>query len=108
MAEERVMIEMEYLLNTTPGILFNRLSTASGLSEWFANDVGVEGKVYTFKWEGSTQRAEQTLRKDNKLVRFNWLDEDLEGAWFEFRSEERRVGKECRCRWVAYRDKEEN
>jgi uncharacterized protein YndB with AHSA1/START domain len=85
MAEERVMIEMEYLLNTTPGILFNRLSTASGLSEWFANDVGVEGKVYSFKWEGITQRAEQTLRKENKLVRFNWLDEDLEGAWFEFR-----------------------
>ncbi|GAO30369.1 START-like domain-containing protein [Geofilum rubicundum] len=84
MTEQRETIELEYLLNTSPGILFNRLSTASGLSEWFADDVSVHGKVFTFKWEGSEQKAEQTLRKENKLVRYTWIDEDLEGVWFEF------------------------
>ena len=44
----------------------------------------VEGKVFTFKWKGSSQVAEQTLRKENKLVRFTWLDEDMKGVWFEF------------------------
>jgi uncharacterized protein YndB with AHSA1/START domain len=84
MTEQRETIELEYLLNTSPGILFNRLSTASGLSEWFADDVSVQGKVFTFKWEGSEQKAEQTLRKENKLVRYTWIDEDMEGVWFEF------------------------
>ncbi len=84
MTEQRETIELEYLLNTSPGILFNRLSSASGLSEWFADDVSVLGKNYTFKWEGSEQKAEQTLRKENKMVRYTWLDEDMEGVWFEF------------------------
>ncbi len=84
MAELKERIELEYTLNTSPGILFNRLVTPSGLSEWFADDVMVDGKIFTFKWEGSEQRAEQALRKENKMVRYQWIDEDMEGAWFEF------------------------
>lgn len=84
MAELKEKIELEYLLNTSPVILFNRLVTPSGLSEWFADDVMVDGKVFTFIWKGSEQRAEQTLRKENKMVRYEWLDEEMEGTWFEF------------------------
>jgi uncharacterized protein YndB with AHSA1/START domain len=84
MADNLEKIELEYTLNTSPGILFNRLATPSGLSEWFADNVNVKGKVYTFIWEGSEQKAEQTLRKENKMVRYQWLDEGLEDIWFEF------------------------
>jgi uncharacterized protein YndB with AHSA1/START domain len=77
---------LEYILNTTPGLLFNRISTASGLSEWFADEVNIDGKVFVLRWEGSEQRVEQTVRKENKLVRYTWVDdEELEGEWFEFR-----------------------
>jgi uncharacterized protein YndB with AHSA1/START domain len=84
MADNLEKIELEYTLNTSPGILFNRLATPSGLSEWFADNVNVKGKVYTFIWEGSEQKAEQTLRKENKMVRYQWLDEGMEDIWFEF------------------------
>ena len=84
MAELKEKIELEYLLNTSPVILFNRLVTPSGLSEWFADDVMVDGKTFTFIWKGSEQRAEQALRKENKMVRYEWLDEEMEGTWFEF------------------------
>ncbi len=84
MADNLEKIELEYTLNTSPGILFNRLATPSGLSEWFADNVNVKGKVYTFIWEGSEQKAEQILRKENKMVRYQWLDEGLEDIWFEF------------------------
>ncbi len=84
MAELKEKIELEYLLNTSPVILFNRLATPSGLSEWFADDVMVDGKVFTFIWKGSEQRAEQALRKENKMVRYHWIDEEMEGTWFEF------------------------
>ena len=84
MADNLEKIELEYLLNTSPAILFNRLATPSGLSEWFADNVNVKGKVFTFIWEGSEQTAEQTQRKENKMVRYQWLDEGMEDMWFEF------------------------
>ena len=74
--------ELEYMLNTSPSILFSRLSTPEGLSEWFAEDVRVKGKKYTFVWEGSEQTAEMTLHKENKLVRYTWVDDE---TYFEFK-----------------------
>ncbi len=84
MAEGIVRLELEYLINTTPKILFNRLSTPSGLSEWFADNVIVEEDIFIFQWEGSEQSAKQTITKENSSVRYTWLeDDDTEGEWFE-------------------------
>ena len=80
----KVKINLEYLINCSPKVLYNRLNTASGLTEWFADDVCVRGKRYTFIWDGSEQTAEMTLHKENRLVRFNWVDED-EDTYFEFK-----------------------
>jgi uncharacterized protein YndB with AHSA1/START domain len=79
--------ELEYTLNTSPNILFNRLSTPEGLSEWFADNVNLRKGKYTFIWEGAEQEASVLQRKSNKLIRFQW-DEDEnqeEDAYFEFR-----------------------
>lgn len=76
-------IQLEYSVNCSPSVLYNRLNTASGLAEWFADDVHVKGKKFTFIWDGSEQVAEMVLNKDGKLVRFNWLED--EESYFEFR-----------------------
>ena len=83
--ESRKKIQLEYLINCSPKILYNRLSTAAGLAEWFADDVHVRGKTYTFIWEKSEQKAEMSINRENKLVRYTWLDESDEDAYFEFR-----------------------
>ncbi len=80
---DKIKIQLEYVVNCSPRVLYNRLSTASGLTEWFADDVRIKGKQYTFIWEGSEQTAEMTLRKENSLVRFTWVDDD--DAYFEFK-----------------------
>ena len=80
---EKIKIQLEYVINCSPKVLYNRLSTASGLSEWFADDVRVQGKRFTFVWDGSEQTAEMTLHKENRLVRYTWVDE--EDTYFEFR-----------------------
>lgn len=77
-------IQFEFVINCSPKVLYNRLNTASGLAEWFADDVKVRGKKYTFVWDDSEQVAEMALNKENRLVRFNWLD-DEDDAYFEFR-----------------------
>jgi uncharacterized protein YndB with AHSA1/START domain len=80
---DKIKIQLEYVINCSPKVLYNRLSTASGLAEWFADDVRVKGKLYTFIWEGSEQTAEMTLHKENKLVRFTWVEE--KDTYFEFK-----------------------
>ena len=76
-------LQLEYTINCSPRVLFVRLSTPSGLAEWFADDVRMEGKEFTFIWKGSEELAELTLFKDNKLVRFTWKEDDH--TYFEFR-----------------------
>ena len=80
---DKTKIQLEYIVNCSPKVLFNWLSTASGLNEWFADDVKVKGKKFTFIWDDIEQCAEMTLIKENRLVRFNWLEE--EDSYFEFR-----------------------
>lgn len=82
----KVKFELEYTLNSSPKVLFSRLSTAEGLSEWFADDVQVNGDIFTFIWDQTENRAQLSQLKDNKNVRFIWLEtDDGEERYFEFR-----------------------
>ena len=77
--------ELEYTINSSPRVLFSRLSTPGGLAEWFADDVNLQGGIYTFIWEASEQQAEVVQRKDNKYIRFRWVEEEDNESYFEFR-----------------------
>lgn len=77
--------ELEYTLNTSPNILFSRLSTPEGLSEWFADDVNLKRGKYTFIWEGAQQEATVVQKKANKFIRFQWEEDDNLEYFFEFR-----------------------
>ncbi|MBN2262568.1 MAG: SRPBCC domain-containing protein [Prolixibacteraceae bacterium] len=79
---DKQKFEMEYVVNCSPKMLYNRLSTASGLAEWFADDVSVNGKKFIFTWDGAGQEAELIFRKENLLVRFEWIEDR---SYFEFR-----------------------
>lgn len=76
--------ELEYTFNTSPSILYNRISTPEGLSEWFADNVNLRKNLFTFIWAGSEQDASVVQRKTNKYIRFHWEDEEDE-LYFEFR-----------------------
>ncbi len=83
----RLKYELEYNLNCSSKVLFSRLSTPEGLSEWFADDVTVEGDLFTFRWNKTESKARLTAMKDNKIVRFEWKDGNGNGDsnFFEFR-----------------------
>ena len=82
----RSRFELEYTLNSPTRVLFDRLSTPEGLAEWFADNVTVNGDVFTFFWAKVEARARLAHLKENKSVRFEWLDfADTENNYFEFR-----------------------
>ena len=67
-------IKLEFFLKTSPTVLFSRISTASGLAEWFADNVKIEGKIFTFFWGTTEQQAEILAMIPNVLINFRWLD----------------------------------
>lgn len=82
----RMKFELEYTLNCSPKVLFSRLSTPEGLGEWFAEQVNVDGDLFSFFWNNTETRARLSALKENKLVRFEWVDmENEETNYFEFR-----------------------
>lgn len=101
---DKIKIQLEYVVNCSPKVLYNWLSTASGLTEWFADNVKVRGKKFTFVWEGVEQTAEMTLQKENKLVRYNWLNDD---DYFEFRITQDELTNDVSLIVVDFADEDE-
>ena len=78
-------IVMEYTINSSPKVLYARLSTPGGLAEWFADDVNLKGNVFSFIWNGVEQKAVVIQKKENIYIRFQWIDEADKNTYFEFR-----------------------
>ncbi len=83
---EKVKYEMEFEVNSSTSVLFNMISTPSGLSEWFADDVNIKDDLFTFIWDGSVQQAKLVGRKKGESVKFQWIDDHENGlkTYFEF------------------------
>ena len=75
---------LEFSINSSVNILYKRLSTPSGLAEWFADDVVIKDKVFTFYWQGSEQEAKLLKLKTDHFIRFKWEDNDSKEDYFEF------------------------
>lgn len=64
--------------------LWNHLTTPPGLSAWFAEEVTINGNIYTFKWNKATEEAELIGQKPGVIVRYRWMADDDEPTYFEF------------------------
>ena len=78
---------IEYDFHASPQLLFQYLSTPSGLSEWFADNVNSRGERFTFIWDDSEETALLLQKKNNDKVKFKWQnDEEDDGEYyFEFK-----------------------
>lgn len=70
--------ELEYLLKTSPKVLDNMISTPSGLSEWFADDVNIKNDIYSFFWEGNDEQARLISRKNGSRIKWKWTEDEEE------------------------------
>jgi len=78
--------ELEYIIHTSTPILFEFLTTPSGLSEWFCDDVNIRDNVYSFQWDENLQNARLIKFIEESVVRYQWLDKN-DNTYFEFRIE---------------------
>ncbi len=81
---------LEYPVRCSPSILYEFLSTPAGLQEWFADKVDERDNVFSFSWNGSTDKAEVLESEENRFIKFHWTHTPKE-EYFEFRIERSEV-----------------
>jgi uncharacterized protein YndB with AHSA1/START domain len=74
---------LEFPLNASPRLLFTLISTAEGLSRWFADRVEIQENNFIFEWEGSNQSARMIDCKEGEYVKFEWTDDFHKGYILE-------------------------
>jgi len=73
---EKTKIQLEYMINSSPRILYPYLIEPNDLAQWFADDVNYHDGVYEFIWDNESNRARIAAVKENKSVKFKWLDDE--------------------------------
>ena len=82
-AKKSFSIESDF--HASPQLLFQYLSTPSGLSEWFADNVNSRGERFTFIWDDSEENALLLQKKNYDKVRFQWENDEGADYYFEFK-----------------------
>ena len=73
--DQKVRYEIEFPINSSPQLLYQYISTPSGLSEWFADNVNSRGEFFTFIWNDSEEKARLASKKTGEKVKFKWVDD---------------------------------
>ncbi len=87
---KKIRYTLEYPVRCSPSILYEFLSTSTGLQEWFADKVEDQNGLFSFAWNGSAEEAEVLQSEENKSIRFHWLTAPSE-EYFEFSIEKSEV-----------------
>ena len=102
----------DFQINTSRKIIYPYLSTASGLSQWFADDVTInEDKVYNFFYDGEDHFARAVIMRNNHNVKFEFFDPQADEAlvaadrsFIEFKLDENELTQTFFLRVIDYSD----
>ncbi|MDC3326708.1 START-like domain-containing protein [Flavobacteriaceae bacterium] len=83
--DDKTKFELEFPIHASPQLLYQYISTPSGLSEWFADNVNSRGEMFKFIWDGSEEQAKLITKKSGERVKFKWQNEDDDASYFEIR-----------------------
>lgn len=87
---KKQLFTIEFPVRCSPSILYEFLSTPAGLQEWFADKVDERDNVFSFSWNGTTDKAEMIQSEHDKNIRFHWTHMPKE-EYFEFSIEKSEV-----------------
>ena len=105
---EKIKFEVEIAIKTSVGILYNMISTPSGLSDWFCEDVNIDRDTYTFFWDGAPEKATLLKQKKNEYVRYKWEEDEEENTYFELRMKIDAITKDVALVVTDFSDTEED
>lgn len=90
---KKQLFTLEFPVRCSPQILYEFLSTPAGLQEWFADKVDERDNVFSFSWNGTTEKAEVMESEFEKFIRFHWTHAPKD-EYFEFKIEKSEVSNQ--------------
>ncbi|MDB4180648.1 START-like domain-containing protein [Flavobacteriaceae bacterium] len=82
---DKTKFELEIPIQASPQLLYQYISTPSGLSEWFADNVNSRGELFIFIWDDSEEKAKLVTKKNGERIKFKWQDGEEDNSFFEIR-----------------------
>lgn len=87
---KKVLFTLEYPVRCSPSILYEFLVNPAALQEWFAEKVDEKDGIFSFSWDGTTEKAVVLEKELDKFIRFRW-NHMAKDEYFEFRIERSEV-----------------
>ena len=99
--------ELEFPIHASPKLLFQYLSTPSGLSEWYADNVNSRGEIFTFIWDDSEEIAKMLTKKADEKIKFQWEEDEGEDYYFELRIQVDEITKDVSLMVTDFADEDD-
>jgi uncharacterized protein YndB with AHSA1/START domain len=105
----KIRYEIEFPINSSPQLLYQYISTPSGLQEWFADSVNSRGEFFTFVWNDGEENARLASKKTGEKVKFKWIDDNKKDTeyYFELRILEDEITKDVSLMVVDFAQEDE-
>ena len=104
---DKIKIEIEFPIQASPQLLYQYISTPSGLSEWYSDNVNSRGKKFIFIWDDSEEVAILLKKKPNLFVRYQWEDDEDTDCYFEIRIQVDEITKDVSLIVTDFADDDE-
>ncbi len=105
--EDKIKYEMEFPIHASPSLLYQYISTPSGMQEWYADNVNSRGESFTFIWEGSEEEAKLISKKKSDFIRFQWMEDEDTDYYFEMRIQVDEITKDVSLMVTDFADEDE-
>ena len=105
----KVRYEIEFQINSSPSLLYQYISSPSGLQEWFADSVNSRDDFYTFSWDNTDEVARLVSKKADEKIKFKWVDENKKDTdyFFEIHILEDEITKDVSLMIVDFAEEDE-
>ncbi|GHC52580.1 hypothetical protein GCM10008083_15540 [Ulvibacter litoralis] len=105
--DEKVKYEMEFPIQVSPALLYQYISTPSGMSEWYADNVNSRGEFFTFIWSESEEEAKLLSKKSPERIKFRWLEDEGTDFYFELRIQVDEITKDVSLMITDFAEEDE-
>lgn len=95
----------EYEFRASPKVLYQYISTPSGLQQWFASKVKyVNDGNFDFVWDNESHLARLASQRMNKATKFDFLNDEYRGNYVEFKLEQSELTNATFFKIIDYSD----
>lgn len=107
--DDKIRFDIEFPIQASPQLLYQYISTPSGLSEWFSDNVNSRGELFTFIWDDSEEQAKLLNKKAGERVKYRWMEdeEDNQTYYFEIRIQVDEITKDVSLMVTDFAEEDE-